>query len=241
MVPGRNTPSPDTLLNTVPVPSGEPRTCHSVGLSRCSHRLLCREPWSATTRLPTAHRFPGLLPSFVRAESRLVTVKVGPWGRNPLHSLIHCEGRGSHGLELPLVHPQEPRLQLPMVHAHSRRTGPPLATLHPVTASAALALQVLRTPSSPRSIAFCPSCHRLQVHPPPDRGGVAVILPDNSPSSFALASCQVRLPVVGAPTGRIRSLLLADGPQPWQFSGLQPHTGRERQLPTPGSAVFQQG
>ena len=99
---------------------------------------------------------------------------------------IHCEDRGSHGPELPPHPPSGTWSTTPRGYAHSRRAGPPLATLHPVTASAAWVLQVLRILSSPRSIAFCPSCHRLQVHPPPVPGGVVVILPDNSrhPSSL---------------------------------------------------------
>ena len=81
----RNIPPPETLLNTVSVMPGEPRTCHSVGLSCYSNCRCRREPWSSITKLPTSCRFPGPLPNFVHAENRLVTVKAGPWGRNLLY------------------------------------------------------------------------------------------------------------------------------------------------------------
>ena len=38
-------------------------------------------------------------------------------------------------------------------------------------------------------------------------------------------------PVMGAPTGRIRPLMLADGPQSWPLPGLQPHTDRTKDNP----------
>ena len=117
----RNTPPPDTLFNTVPVPLGERRTCHSVGLSHCSHRLSCRESWSLTTRLPRLRRFPGPLTNFVHAESRLGAVKIGLWGRNLLHPFTIVEVAAASSVNSPCPPPGTRSATYPSVCTPSPR------------------------------------------------------------------------------------------------------------------------
>ena len=146
----------------------------------CSHRLRCRESWSSTIRFSTSRRFPGSLPNFVHAESRLVTVKVGPWGRNLFHPFTIVKAAAVSSWNSP--GPPTPRTR-PASHPRdlcTSSTAPaPLATLHPVTTSAASAIPVL---AYPILTTFC--CLSLVLSPPAltpaaRSWGIVVILPDS--------------------------------------------------------------
>ena len=193
---------------------GKPRTCHFVGPSRCSHCLCRRELWSPTTRLHTSRGFPGSLPNFVHAEGWLVTVKVGPWGRNLLHPFIHCEGCGSLVLELLLSTSKDPGLSTTQgfMHIltaralarefassdHFRRIGNPGAPYPFLVTFRCLSLVLL-----PPALTLVVCSWQCRCHP------------SRQPSaSLGRVSCEARPTVVGTSTGCIRLLLLADGPQP---------------------------
>ncbi len=163
---------------------------------------------------------------------------MGPEPTPPIH---HCEGRGCGGLELPLPTSRNPMCQPLWGYAHPHRVGPPLATLQPVTTFAALASPVLRTPSSPRSIALRLSCRHLHLPSLPVPDSVVAILPDNtrhpshSPPALPVRQWWTFLPAVSGPC----CWQMAHNPGGVLVFNRTP-VGK-RQTLTPEPVVFQQG
>ena len=166
------------LTITVPVSLGELRTCHSVGLSRCSHRLRCRGV--LVSHHQTFHIPEGSQPSAKHHPYRKSTrhSEGRPLGPEPAPPIHHCEGRGSLVLELPLstprTRPASPQGFVRVLSApdhardfassdHFRRIGNPGAPRSILTTFRRLSL-VLSPPALTRAVRSW---------------GIAVILPDN--------------------------------------------------------------